>query len=283
MENEQKKYRGQKYKIIKEKTYDIYSFLVHEGDKKELFKASVQTFGSLCEELIAKPILATQFRVYKPETFIEKAWNRLYFEMRKLYKKRYKKSFNLFDLFKEESLESSSLYPWVVIKEILTYNYSHRVINEVLIREELIIFAGRIYKIWTSAKKTELYKRLIMDPVCEKRIEKLEKTILFAIYKNAALKRFPNLSRKDLNLLRKCMSPPLREDFFCVPKLNSYFKKPFYFVEIKSTKNKPHTPSLTSNQREFIREFKNKVGILILWIFLNQNKIEVKWLTPDIR
>jgi len=287
-EDEQKKYKGQKYKIIKEKSYDMdsfssfYGYCLYDSDRKEFFKMPVQTFGAKCEELIAKPILATEFRIYKPEFFIEKAWNRLYFEMRKIYKKQYKKSFNLLDLLKEENLEPLSR--WFYIKEALSHKYHrqyrHRIINEILTCKDLINFAGRNYEIWTRANKIKLYHLLIMDPIYGKRIEKLEENILLEIYKNAILKRFPNLPRKDLNLLRKCISFSYREDFFCVPKLNSHFKKPFYFVEIKTERTKTTSPSFSYNQREFIYKFKNKVGLLILWIFLNRHRIEAKWLVP---
>jgi hypothetical protein len=292
--------KEQKYKILKEEVYNVSS--INGLNKKELFITSPQTLGYKCEEIIAKPALTTEFKVYIPHILIQKAWSQLYFEMKKLYKKYYGEDFKEGpELLVRTPLSGTLLHALFTKKEIdaLPYNISSRILRKKL-RTKIKCFitlrgkefcissefdigrlcGGRQYKIFIPWEELRLYECLLFKKL-RKKLNKIMWEKFSEVYKNAISTRFSNISKKNYNLLQQCLSFPYKEDFFCIPKLNSHFKKPFYFVEVKTERIKSCIPRLTINQRKFIRKFKNEVGILILWIILEQDKIKVRWLVPD--
>ncbi len=317
-----KKPQRRKYKIIREESYSYLSFSFSKTDKRKLFKLPNEIFGDVCEKRIAEPILAKTFQVYKPEMLIQKAWDRSYFEMLKLYKKHYKKPFkkdrhfliNTFlspfgISFKENrDLLTNDLLPRRLFtnKEINNKYFpdflSDRVIEKKL-RTEIECFVhfwanrfwvssdpdlGRQYRILTPWEKIvlcELVRRNLRPRRRGMIPDKLEKMMIGDIYKaygKVVLDHLPSTPAKDISLLRQCLSSySTKEDFFCVSKSKSRFEKPFYFVEVKGERVKANHPTFTLSQKEFFHQFKGKVGILILRIFLAQNKIEVKWLIPN--
>lgn len=281
------KSQKQQYRVIKEASYSRSFFSLSREGKEEIFSDSErQTFGAACERGIAQPILATMFQAYQPAMFIQEAWDRLYFEMLKLYEKRYGKSFSILGLLREKHFRPASSD----LKRVLTMTQARpadsrslELVKDILFpRKKLVFFADKTHGLLASVEKVELYERLMANPSYRKKIKRMEKDILFEVYEDAVLRRFPNLSRKDRDVLRKCISFPLRQDFFCVPKRNSRFKVPFYFVEVKSERVKVSAPALTDSQKKFIRAFKCRAGILILRMFFSRDNIKVQWFTPNI-
>ncbi len=276
--------KSQKYEVEKEESYEYSFFSLNDDDSDGIFNESaVQTFGAACERGIAHPILARTFQVYEPTTLIQEAWDRLYLEMLKMYERRYKKGFSLLGLLRDGYFKPMSSRWNMLIKRIRTnQSFSRPMLRTLEVRWEQVRFADKLHMVWTSPEKIELYWQLMRNPLYRKKIEQLEKDILFDVYKGYVVKRFPRLSPKQLDVLRQCTSFPLRVDFFCVPKANSRFKEPFYFVEVKGERVKGHTPALTPSQRDFIRAFKGKVGIVILWLFFDRKRAEAKWLVPSV-
>ncbi len=217
---------------------------------------------------------------------IQEAWEQLCFEMQKMYEKRYGKSFSILGLLREKNLKPASYLLKATVEMMRIYPTDRRSLS--LIRnifypqKELMEFAGKInVNVWASVEKIELYERLREHPVYRRKIEKLEKEILFGIYEGAVVKRFPGFSHADRDVLRKCILFPLKQDFFCVPKPHSRFKAPFYFVEVKSERVRSSTPHLTDSQKEFVRTFKGEAGILVLRMFFGGNNVKTEWLVPD--
>ena len=274
----------QTYTLIKEEPYAYSFFSLDDDDSDGIFNESaVQTFGAACERGIAHPILARTFHVYEPTMLIQEAWDRLYLEMLKIYEKRYKKGFNLLNLLRDRNFRPASDRWEMLIKRMRADQHISRPMRRAFDAGwETVRFADKLHMVWTPPEKIELYWQLTKDPRYEKKIKALEKDILFDVYKCYVIKRFPRLSRQQLDVLRECTSFPLRIDFFCVPKKNSRFKEPFYFIEVKGERVKSHTPALTASQRGFIRAFKGKAAILILRLFFDRKRVEAKWLVPSV-
>lgn len=272
------------YTVIKEASYDRSSFELDGEDRSGVFgETEVQTFGAACERGIAHPILARTFHVYEPTMLIQEAWDQLHLELLKMYEKRYKKGFNLLGLLRDRHFKPISGRWDMLATRMRANRNSLRLSRQTFfIGQEQIYFANKLHVIFTSPEKIELYEQLTKDPLLRKKIKRLEEDILFDVYKGYAMQRFPRLSRTQLDILRQCTSFPLRVDFFCVPKARSRFKEPFYFIEVKGERVKAHTPALTRSQRDFIRVFKGKVGIIILRLFFDQKRVEAKWLVPSV-
>jgi hypothetical protein len=228
----------QRYKVIKENSYDIRLFL--RGEQiKEIFKKPVQTFGFLVEDLIARPILEKEFIVKKPALISIEAWDRTFSDP---------KVQKLYDELREEE------------REFLPEVFSDK-------KE-------------TREKWQEWWIEWENNHPLVKKIEQKTHEFIFQCYKEILIKHNPNVPKEDLVFLKESVLSRPKIDFFCIPKPNSSFSKPFYFTEIKGERTKTNTPSLSHAQREFFRKFGNKIGILVLWIFFHQDKIEIKWLVP---
>ncbi len=291
------KSQGRKYTVIKRRSYPYSSFALTDLGKKGLFRLPKKAFGDVCEREIAKPLLAAAFLVYEPAALIQEAWDRLCLEMRMLYKRRYKRT------FKEDRrlLEGGFHLPPKLSTEREVDNgtfpdfSSDRTIERMLKTEvEYIVHfwgnefwishdpgLGKQFKIvtpWANVRLYEIIHRYQPALVERTMIREVSKA-----YRKVILKRFPKTSSKDLHLLERCLSFFMNEDFFCVPKSRSCSEPPFYFIEVKGERVKTSEPSLTPNQKEFSQKFKGKVGILVLWVFLNRDNIKVQWLTPNHR
>ncbi len=271
--------------------YPYSFFSLTKADKRELFRLPRQSLGEACERRFAEPILATAFGVYAPAMLIQEAWDRLCSEMLELYQRRYKRTFKVdrhllrgtclpSELFTDKEADkyfSPNSLSNQTIKRKLKTNIecvAHFSANEFWISRDWDF--GKQYGIVTPWAKIRLYE------LVHRRMPSVEKTMIrevYEAYRRVVLKRFPHASANDLGLLRRCLFSSMKEDFFCVPKSRSPFKKPFYFVEVKSGKKKTSSPALSPNQREFFRKFRAKVGVLVLRVLLNRDNVEVRLLS----
>jgi len=67
-------------------------------------------------------------------------------------------------------------------------------------------------------------------------------------------------------------------DFLGITKPNSSFSRPFYFIEVKSSKT--GYARMSPVQKKFIEKAKEKFGILIFQIELKPDKVIVNFFSP---
>ncbi|MDO9098334.1 MAG: hypothetical protein Q7U60_09465, partial [Candidatus Methanoperedens sp.] len=102
------------------------------------------------------------------------------------------------------------------------------------------------------------------------------------LYKSAFAKSNLTLSDDELQFLKELITtqtPTL--DFLGVTKPNSSFSRPFYFIEVKSSKS--GFARASPFQKEFIEKVKEKFGILIFQIELKPDKVTVKFFSPKLQ
>lgn len=102
---------------------------------------------------------------------------------------------------------------------------------------------------------------------------------IYGLYKSALAKSNLTLSDDELQFLKELITtqtPTL--DFFGITKPNSSFSRPFYFIEVKSSKSGYARAS--SVQKNFIEKAKEKFGILNFHIEIEPNEVRVKFFSP---
>ncbi len=130
----------------------------------------------------------------------------------------------------------------------------------------------------TPTEKDEFTKEIKKSPeLAEMKIQ--EDKIIYESYKSVFTKNNITLSEDELQFLKELITiqrPTF--DFLGITKPSSSFSRPFYFIEVKSSKS--GNPRLTSSQKKFIENVKEKFGILVFHIEIEPNGVEVKFFSP---
>jgi hypothetical protein len=103
--------------------------------------------------------------------------------------------------------------------------------------------------------------------------------ITYESYKSIFTKNNIMLSEDELQHLKELItiqSPTI--DFLGITKPSSSFSRPFYFIEVKSSKF--GYPRLTHSQRKFIENGEEKFGMFVFHIEIEPNGVKVKFFSP---
>lgn len=140
------------------------------------------------------------------------------------------------------------------------------------------LFSDKLFADRLSRLRNELLERHNYSEILKQVTEETSKRFWKRFYAYCAKQHdLEAASDEELKLLEAI--PPGCLDLFGPTRRHSAFPKPFYFIEVKAAKGR--SLGLSSNQRKFIGEFVNKLGILILHMQYSAHGICLRYLLPQ--
>lgn len=142
----------------------------------------------------------------------------------------------------------------------------------------LLTFLLNFERFLTPAEKDEYTKECNkIQEITELGIQRVE--TIYGSYISLLAENNITLSDDESQFLKELIitrTPTL--DFLGITRPNSSFSRPFYFIEVKSSKS--GYARVSSVQKKFIEKAKEKFGILNFHIKIEPNEVRVKFFSP---
>jgi hypothetical protein len=167
---------------------------------------------------------------------------------------------------------------WIEHRNAYKLRKLHRK-KHAIIQEPLFVTFHSLLSVLLTPTEREEFRNESKKPPESAELKIQRDKFYYELYKSIFTKNNITLSEDELQHLKELITIQIPTfDFLGITKPSSSFSRPFYFIEVKSSKYDDIT--LTHCQKEFIENVNEKFGILVFHIETEPNGVKVKFFSP---